>query len=60
MSLQFVHRPISRYVHAMGNAGMLIDDMEEPPPPASMLEGVWDFPEASTIPRILLIRARRR
>ena len=60
VSLKFVHRPISRYVHAMGNAGMLIDDMEEPPPPASMLEEVWDFPEASTIPRILLIRARRR
>ena len=55
----FIHRPLSRYVHAMGAAGLLIEDMEEPAPPAPMLADVWPFAEASTIPRLLLVRARR-
>jgi ubiquinone/menaquinone biosynthesis C-methylase UbiE len=59
VSLRFVHRPLSRYMHAMGQAGLLIDDMEEPAPPAALLESVWDFPEAATIPRIMLVRATR-
>ena len=58
VNLRFVHRPVSRYVHALGQAGLLIDDMEEPAPPASLLDEVWAFPEASTIPRLLLISAR--
>ena len=58
--LRFIHRPLSRYVHALGRAGLLVDDMEEPPPPAALLETLWRFPEAATIPRIVLIRARRR
>ena len=55
----FIHRPLSRYVHAMGKAGLLIEDMEEPPPPARLLAEAWPFPEAATIPRLLLLRARR-
>ncbi len=57
--LRFIHRPLSRYVHALGGAGLLVDDMEEPAPPAALLDTVWEFPEASTIPRILLLSARR-
>ena len=57
--LRFVHRPLSRYVHAMGRAGLLIDDMEEPAPAAALLRDVWEFPEAATIPRVLLVSARR-
>jgi SAM-dependent methyltransferase len=59
VNLRFVHRPLSRYVHAMGRSGLLIDDMEEPSPPAALLSEVWEFPEASTIPRVLLVCARR-
>jgi SAM-dependent methyltransferase len=59
VSLRFVHRALSRYVHAMGAAGLLIDDMEEPSPPARFLADTWGYPEAETIPRVLLIRARR-
>jgi SAM-dependent methyltransferase len=55
----FIHRPLSRYVHAMGAAGLLIDDMDEPPPPAGLLAATWPFPEAATIPRLVLLRARR-
>jgi SAM-dependent methyltransferase len=58
VSLQFSHRALSRYVRALGAAGLLIDDMEEPSPPARMLAETWGFPEAATIPRVLLVRAR--
>jgi SAM-dependent methyltransferase len=56
----FIHRPLSRYVHAMGEAGLLVDDMEEPPPPTGFRSETGDFPEAATIPRVLLLRARLR
>jgi SAM-dependent methyltransferase len=59
VELRFFHRPLNRYVHAMGRAGLLIDDMEEPSPPATLLSEVWQFPQASTIPRVLFVRARR-
>ena len=59
VKLRFVHRPLSRYVHAMGQAGLVIDDMEEPSPPPALLDDLWDFPEAATIPRLLLLRASR-
>ncbi len=59
VSLRFIHRPLSRYVHAMGAAGLLIDDMEEPAPPAQFLAETWGFAEAATIPRVLLVRATR-
>jgi SAM-dependent methyltransferase len=55
----FIHRPLSRYVHAMGQAGLVIEDMAEPPPPARLLAEVWPFPEAASIPRLVLLRARR-
>ena len=53
----FIHRPLSRYVHAMGEAGLLIDDMEEPAPPTQFLADTWGYAEADTIPRVLLLRA---
>ena len=59
VDLVFIHRPLSRYVHAMGAAGLLIEDMEEPPPPARLLAEEWPFAEAASIPRLLLLRARR-
>jgi len=58
--LQFAHRPLSRYVHAMGRAGLLIEDMVEPPPPQAVLVETGDFPDASAIPRLMLLCARRR
>ncbi len=44
----------------MGAAGLLIDDMEEPSPPAQFLADTWGYADAATIPRVLLVRARRR
>ena len=59
VSLRFADRPLGRYVHAMGQCGLLIDDMEEPAPPVALLREVWRFSGADTIPRVLLVRARR-
>jgi SAM-dependent methyltransferase len=58
VELVFIHRPLSRYVHALGEAGLLIDDMEEPSPLPPLLADAWDFPEAATIPRVLVLSAR--
>ena len=59
VELVFIHRPLSRYVRAMGNAGLLIEDMDEPAPPPQFVADTGGFPEAETIPRVLLVRARR-
>ena len=57
--LLFHHRPLSAYVHALGATGLVVTDMEEPPPPARLLADHWDYPDAATIPRVLLIAATR-
>ncbi len=57
--LQFTHRPLSEYVHAMGQAGLLIEDMVEPAPSAVVLAETGDFPDAATIPRLMVLCARR-
>jgi SAM-dependent methyltransferase len=57
--LPFMHRPLSRYVHVMGEEGLLIEDMDEPPPPPGFIAEAWEYGEASTIPRLMLLRARR-
>ncbi len=59
VALRFIHRPLSRYVRAMGAAGLLVEDMHEPPPPPRLVADTWGYPEAATIPRLLLLRARR-
>jgi len=59
VDLLFIHRPLSRYIHVMGEAGLLVDDMNEPPPSAQLLADAWgSIPEAAAIPRLLLVRAR--
>jgi SAM-dependent methyltransferase len=59
VTLPFLHRPLSRYVHALGEMGLLIEDLEEPPPPPGFLDEAWQYQEASTIPRLMMVRARR-
>ena len=57
--IPFVHRPISRYVNAMAAAGMHLIEMQEPAPPAGFLEKAGEYGEAGTIPRLLLLHARK-
>ena len=54
---EFAHRPLSRYVHVMGEVGLLIEDMIEPSPPSQVLTETGGFPNAATIPRLMLISA---
>lgn len=57
--IPFVHRPLSRYVNTMAEAGLTIERMIEPPPPASFLERAPEYPAAATIPRLLVLVAAR-
>jgi SAM-dependent methyltransferase len=59
VAFEFIHRPVSRYVNAMGAAGLLLEHMEEPAPPRALIDALWGYPEADTIPRFLAIRARK-
>jgi SAM-dependent methyltransferase len=57
--LPFAHRPLSRYVHEMGRVGLLVEDMVEPPPSSDVLGMTDAIAHADTIPRLLVLRARR-
>lgn len=57
--LPFVHRPLSRYVNAMADAGMHVRRMEEPAPPPGFLARAQEYRDAATIPRLLLLFAQR-
>ena len=57
--LPFVHRPLSHYVNAMAAHGLLIERMEEPMPPEGFLAKAQEYRDAATIPRLLLLLARK-
>lgn len=57
--LPFSHRPLSRYVHEMGEVGLLIEDMVEPSPPPEVLIETGGFNDAGAIPRLMVLSARR-
>jgi SAM-dependent methyltransferase len=57
--LPFVHRPLSQYVNAMASNGLLVERMEEPMPPEGFLARAPEYRDAATIPRLLLLLARR-
>jgi SAM-dependent methyltransferase len=58
--LPFVHRPLSRYVNALIDNGLELERMEEPAPPPGFLARAPEYGEAASIPRLLLLVARRR
>ncbi len=55
--IPFIHRPLSRYVNAMAEAGLLVQRMEEPAPPPGFLARAAEYSEAATIPRLLVLLA---
>ncbi|MCX7620574.1 MAG: class I SAM-dependent methyltransferase [Acidimicrobiales bacterium] len=57
--IRFIHRPLSRYVNAMARCGLLVERMDEPPPPPGFLARAPEYPAAASIPRLLLLVARR-
>jgi SAM-dependent methyltransferase len=58
--IRFVHRPLSRYVNAMADAGLVLERMLEPAPPPAFLARAPEYPDAASIPRLLTLVARRR
>jgi len=57
--IPFIHRPLGRYVNAMADVGLLVEHMEEPAPPAGFLALAPEYPDAASIPRLLLLKARK-
>ena len=55
--IPFIHRPLSRYVNALAANGLVVTHMEEPAPPPGFLARALEYQEASTIPRLLFLRA---
>jgi SAM-dependent methyltransferase len=58
--LPFMHRPLSRYINVMAGCGLLVEHMDEPPPPPGFLAQAPEYAEAASIPRLLVLRARKQ
>ena len=59
MFIPFIHRPLSRYVNALADNGLLLRRMEEPAPPAGFLARADEYEAASSIPRLLVLVTER-
>ena len=57
--IPFIHRPLSRYVNAMADAGLVVRRMLEPSPPPGFLERASAYEAAATIPRLLVLDAMK-
>ena len=55
--IPFIHRPLSRYVNAMAEAGLVIRHMAEPAPPPGFVARAAEYVDAATIPRLLFLLA---
>jgi len=54
--IRFIHRPLSRYVNALADNGLLIEQMVEPSPPSGFLALAPEYTDAATVPRLLYLR----
>jgi len=57
--IPFIHRPLSRYVNALIDNGLLLTRMDEPAPPPGFLARAEEYQDAATIPRLLFLRAEK-
>ena len=57
--LPFMHRPLSRYINVMAERGLLVEHMDEPPPPPGFVTRAPEYGEAASIPRLMVLRARK-
>ena len=57
--IPFIHRPLSRYVNALGDNGLLVTRMEEPAPPPGFLARASEYEDAAAIPRLLFLRCEK-
>jgi SAM-dependent methyltransferase len=56
--IRFLHRPLSRYLNALADHGLVLERMVEPSPPTGFLERAPEYVEAATIPRLMYLRLR--
>jgi len=56
--IRFVHRPLSRYLNALAEHGLMLERMVEPAPPDGFLDRAFEYAEAAAIPRLLYLRLR--
>jgi SAM-dependent methyltransferase len=57
--IPFVHRPLSRYVNALADGGLVVTRMEEPSPAPGFLARAEEYMGAASIPRLLFLRAEK-
>lgn len=57
--IRFLHRPLSRYVNALADNGLVVTRMFEPAPPAGFLAQAVEYSEAATVPRLLALRCTK-
>lgn len=57
--IPFIHRPLSRYVNALLDAGLILRRMEEPAPPPGFVARAAEYADAATIPRLLFLLAEK-
>lgn len=57
--IRFYHRPLSRYLNAAFDAGLVLERMEEPAPPPGFLARAEEYADAASVPRLLFLRFRR-
>ena len=57
--IPFIHRPLSRYVNALIDAGLTITRMHEPAPPPGFLAKAEEYQAAATIPRLLHLACQK-
>jgi SAM-dependent methyltransferase len=57
--IRFIHRPLSRYLNALAEHGLVLERMVEPAPPEGFLVRADEYRAASAVPRLLYLRLRR-
>jgi SAM-dependent methyltransferase len=57
--IRFVHRPLSRYLNALADHGLVLERMVEPAPPDGFLDRAFEYADAAAIPRLLYLRLCR-
>jgi SAM-dependent methyltransferase len=57
--IRFIHRPLSRYINALADHGLLLTRMIEPAPPPGFLALAAEYVDAATVPRLLYLRTTK-
>ena len=57
--IPFIHRPLSRYVNALADAGLVVRRMYEPAPPPGFLARAAEYEAAASIPRLLFLHCEK-